>query len=198
MTAQAKPGGVEADWTRLASPNHTLAIYMGSDRAEETAARLIAAGRSPSTPVAIVENGSRPDERVLTGRLDGLGALVRGADLTGPALLFVGETAALSAAQLDVRAEVAAKIVTANRLSDGRVIYAGVDNQPVEHIDQALVLDDTAAEVVLADVAGRPDVFVNPYLFEVQNRTPSGRDRLKERIRSAGPTVGHSVVGGVG
>ena len=90
------------------------------------------------------------------------------------------------------------KIVTANRLSDGRVIYAGVDNQPVEHIDQASVLDDTAAEVVLADVAGRPDVFVNPYLFEVQDRTPSGRDCLKERIRSAGPTIGHSVVGGVG
>ncbi len=90
------------------------------------------------------------------------------------------------------------KIVTANRLSDGRVIYAGVDNQPVEHIDQASVLDETAAELVLADVAGRPDVFVNPYLFEVQNRSPSGRDRLKERIRSAGPSVGHSVVGGVG
>ena len=108
VTAQAKPGGVDADWTRLAAPNHTLAIYMGVDRAEETAARLIAAGRAGSTPVAIVENGSRPDERVLSGRLDGLGALVRGASLTGPALLFVGETAAFSAAQLDVRAEFAA------------------------------------------------------------------------------------------
>ncbi len=85
------------------------------------------------------------------------------------------------------------KIVTANRLSDGRVIYAGVDNQPVDRIDQASVLDDPAAEIVLAEVAGRPEVFVNPYLVEVQDRTPSGRDRLKERIRSAGPTVGHSV-----
>lgn len=102
VTAQAKPGGVDADWTRLAAPNHTLAIYMGADRAEETAGRLIAAGRAGSTPVAVVENGSRPDERVLTGRLDGLGALVRGANLTGPALLLVGETAALSAMQTDM------------------------------------------------------------------------------------------------
>lgn len=89
------------------------------------------------------------------------------------------------------------KIVTANRLSDGRVIYAGVDNQPVEHLAQASALDETAAEIVLAEVVGRPDVFVNPYLVEVQDHTPSGRDRLKERIRSAGPTVGHSVAGGV-
>lgn len=90
------------------------------------------------------------------------------------------------------------RIVTANRLSDGRVIYAGADNQPVDSIEQASVLDEAAAEIVLAQVAARPDVFVNPYLFEVTERTPSGRDRLKERIRSAGPTVGHSVAGGVG
>ncbi|GAW40589.1 hypothetical protein SH203_00988 [Brevundimonas sp. SH203] len=90
------------------------------------------------------------------------------------------------------------RIVTANRLSDGRVIYAGVDNQPVDSIEQASVLDEAAAEIALAQVAGRPDVFVNPYLFEVTDRTPSGRDRLKERIRSGGPTVGHSVAGGVG
>ena len=90
------------------------------------------------------------------------------------------------------------KIVTANRLSDGRVIYAGVDNQPVERLDQASTLDDAAAEIVLAEVAARPDVFVNPYLVEVQDRAPSGRDRLKERIRAAGRTVGHSVAGGVG
>lgn len=106
VTAQAKPGGTNADWARLAGPNHTLAIYMGTDRAAETAAALMAAGRTGSTPVAVVENGSRPDERILHGRLDGLAALVRGANLTGPALLFVGETAAFSLAE--PAAEVAA------------------------------------------------------------------------------------------
>ena len=106
VTAQAKPGGTDADWARLAGPNHTLAIYMGTDRAAETAAALMAAGRTGSTPVAVVENGSRPDERILHGRLDGLAALVRGASLTGPALLFVGETAAFSLAE--PAAEVAA------------------------------------------------------------------------------------------
>ena len=81
---------------------------MGAGRAAETAASLIEAGRDPHTPVAIVENGSRPDERVINGSLADLGALVARAELTGPALLFVGECAAFSAAQLDVRAEAAA------------------------------------------------------------------------------------------
>ena len=108
VTAQEKPGGVAPDWQRLAGPNQTLAVYMGAGRAAETAASLIEAGRDPQTPVAIVENGSRPDERVINGALADLGGLVARANLTGPALLFVGECAAFSAAQLDVRAEVAA------------------------------------------------------------------------------------------
>ena len=108
VTAQEKPGGAAPDWQRLAGPNQTLAVYMGAGRAAETAASLIAAGRAGATPVAIVENGSRPDERVITGTLDDLGGLVARSNLTGPALLFVGECAAFSAAQLDVRAEAAA------------------------------------------------------------------------------------------
>lgn len=108
VTAQEKPGGIPPDWRRLAGPNQTLAVYMGAGRAAETAASLIEAGRDPQTPVAIVENGSRPDERVINGVLDDLGDLVARAHLTGPALLFVGECAAFSAAQLDVRAEAAA------------------------------------------------------------------------------------------
>jgi uroporphyrin-III C-methyltransferase/precorrin-2 dehydrogenase/sirohydrochlorin ferrochelatase len=108
VTAQEKPGGVAPDWQRLAGPNQTLAVYMGAGRAAETAASLIEAGRDPATPVAIVENGSRPDERVITGSLSELGGLVSRANLTGPALLFVGECAAFSAAQLDVRAELVA------------------------------------------------------------------------------------------
>lgn len=97
-TAQSKPGGVEPDWAALAAPNHTLALYMGVDQAEHAARRLQDAGRDGATPVAVVENGTRPDQRILTGRLDGLGALVRNGGITGPAILFVGETAAYAQA----------------------------------------------------------------------------------------------------
>ncbi|WP_262423343.1 hypothetical protein [Brevundimonas denitrificans] len=48
--------------------------------------------------MAIVENGTRPEERVLTGRLDDLGGLVARHAVTGPAMLFVGEVAAFAEA----------------------------------------------------------------------------------------------------
>lgn len=96
VTGQPKPGGQAADWTRLAAPNHTLAVYMGAGQAAEIASNLIAAGRDGATPVAVVENGSRPDQRTLKGRLDDLAALVARMALAGPALLFIGETAALA------------------------------------------------------------------------------------------------------
>lgn len=98
VTGQPRPGGQSADWSRLAAPNHTLAVYMGSGQAAEIASNLIAAGRDGATPVTVVENGSRPDQRTFKGRLDGLASLVARMDLTGPALLFIGETAALAVA----------------------------------------------------------------------------------------------------
>ena len=94
VTAQGKKDGAAADWTALAAPNHTVVIYMGVDRAEQVQADLLAGGRDPETPVAVIENGSRPDQRVLTGRLSALGRVVREGAVTGPALLIVGETAA--------------------------------------------------------------------------------------------------------
>jgi uroporphyrin-III C-methyltransferase/precorrin-2 dehydrogenase/sirohydrochlorin ferrochelatase len=96
VTAQPKAGGEEADWSVLAAPNHTLALYMGVDQAATIAMGLLGAGRDGATPVAVVENGTRPDQRVLTGQLDGLGDLVRDAGISGPAILFVGETAAFA------------------------------------------------------------------------------------------------------
>ncbi len=86
------------------------------------------------------------------------------------------------------------KIVTANRLSDGRVLYLGGDGRAVANVSDAAAFDDEAeAEAGLALAAGQSRVFVNPYLVEVKARVFSGRDRLKESIRAAGPTVGHSL-----
>ncbi|HEY2662640.1 MAG TPA: uroporphyrinogen-III C-methyltransferase [Caulobacteraceae bacterium] len=82
------------DWPALARPNQTVAIYMGLTTAGRIAGRLMGAGRDGATPVAVVESASLPHERRLVTTLAGLEAAV--ADLDGPALLIVGEVAALA------------------------------------------------------------------------------------------------------
>jgi len=95
VTGHAASGGEpDLDWVSLARTNHTVAVYMGLSTASRIAERLIAAGRAASTPVVVVENASLPDERRLKTTLAALGEAVRGLD--GPALLVVGEVAALA------------------------------------------------------------------------------------------------------
>jgi len=95
VTGHAALGGEpDLDWASLARPNHTVAIYMGLSTASRIAERLIGAGRAGSTPVVVVENASLADERRVLTTLAGLGAAVR--NLDGPALLVVGEVAALA------------------------------------------------------------------------------------------------------
>ena len=84
----------DLDWAALAKANHTVAVYMGLSTAPMIAARLMAAGRAASTPVVVVENASRADERRVSTTLSGLPEAVR--ELDGPAILIIGEVAALA------------------------------------------------------------------------------------------------------
>lgn len=86
----------DLDWTALARPNQTVVVFMGVGTAGMIAARLIAAGREPSTPVAIVENATRANEIAVFGSLDRAAELIQSAGITGPALLVIGEVVALA------------------------------------------------------------------------------------------------------
>jgi uroporphyrin-III C-methyltransferase len=90
-------GEPELDWAFLARPNHTVVVYMGLSTAPSIAARLTAAGRSAQTPVLLVENVSRPDERRVLATLAGLADAA--AALQGPTILIIGEVAALADVQ---------------------------------------------------------------------------------------------------
>lgn len=85
------------DWQALAQPRQTLALYMGVAALGRIREQLLRHGRAPATPVAIVENGSRPDQRVTLATLDDLGDVAARGDVRSPALLVVGEVAALAA-----------------------------------------------------------------------------------------------------
>ena len=85
------------------------------------------------------------------------------------------------------------KLITGNRLKDGHVVYVATDGGLTTRFDLALQVADADAEAALAQAGSRRAVLANPYLIEVEDGRPSGRDRLKEAIRAAGPTVGHSL-----
>ena len=77
-------------WAALAQSGLTLALYMGKSIASDVAARLVAHGASPTTPVGIVVNAGRPNMTTYSGNLRSLiECQVTFSD--GPAIIFVGE-----------------------------------------------------------------------------------------------------------
>ena len=97
VTAHCGDSAAALDWASLAQPRQTLALYMGVAALAMVGERLVAHGRSPATPVAIVENGSRPEQRVTLATLATLDDVARRGAVESPALLIVGEVAALAA-----------------------------------------------------------------------------------------------------
>jgi uroporphyrin-III C-methyltransferase/precorrin-2 dehydrogenase/sirohydrochlorin ferrochelatase len=84
------------DWAGLARGDQTLVFYMALSTAGPTARRLIAKGRDPATPVAIIENGTLPTQRTILGTLGELEYLVHSNAVSAPALVIVGTVAALA------------------------------------------------------------------------------------------------------
>lgn len=82
------------DWARLAIDGATVAVYMGRSNAADVALRLIKAGLSPDTGVAVVENAGQPGRRLLHGTLTDLPALAERTELTGPVMTIIGDTVA--------------------------------------------------------------------------------------------------------
>jgi uroporphyrin-III C-methyltransferase len=99
VSGQCK-GLSDQNWAGLAGVGRTLVIYMGLATAEQIAEKLIADGLSPDTPLALVENATRPDMRVLRGVLTGLAALVSAEQVQSPALIIIGAVTARQNTQL--------------------------------------------------------------------------------------------------
>jgi len=74
----------------------TLVIYMGLAQLPAIVERIVAAGRPPATPAAVIENGSLPCQRRILGSLDTLVRQVREAEIQSPALVVVGRVVELA------------------------------------------------------------------------------------------------------
>jgi uroporphyrinogen III methyltransferase / synthase len=83
------------DWERLSLGSGTVVFYMGVKNLSLIADNLIAAGRAPDTPVALVRWGTRPEQEVLTGTLADIAAKAKQAAFKAPAITIVGEVVRL-------------------------------------------------------------------------------------------------------
>ncbi len=87
-------GDVLPDWASLAVSGATIAVYMGRTVAASVAGRLMQAGVPPETTVAVIENASRRDRRLMHGILKDLPDLERRDELSGPVMVIIGDAVA--------------------------------------------------------------------------------------------------------
>lgn len=92
VTGHLKTGG-ELDWANLAAEKQTLVFYMGLNQAAAIQEQLIAHGMQADMPVALVENGTSVQQRVVSGTLSQLGELSQ--QVKSPSLIIVGRVVAL-------------------------------------------------------------------------------------------------------
>ncbi len=96
LTAHKARDAETVDWSTLTDEKMTVVVYMGMTAAPSVRAGLLAAGRSPQTPVGVFARVTRPDAQAAVGTLDRLPDLIDQID-GGPAILVIGDVVAHSA-----------------------------------------------------------------------------------------------------
>ena len=81
----------EIDWEGLSLGSGTVVFYMGIRNLPQIAENLLAHGRAPATPVALIRWGTRPEQEVLVGTLSDIAEKARQASFRAPAITVVGE-----------------------------------------------------------------------------------------------------------
>ncbi len=97
VTGHGEEGEPQPDWTALAQPRATAVFYMGLARLERIVARLTAHGAPPERPAALIARGTTAQQQVIVATLGSIGARALAQRIESPALLIVGEVAALHA-----------------------------------------------------------------------------------------------------
>ncbi len=97
VAGHLKDGYANLNWQHLATKNQTLVIYMGLIGLPTICEKLIQHGVSPDMPVAIVEKGTLPEQRVFTGTLTTMPNLIKQQEINAPTLIIVGGVVELQA-----------------------------------------------------------------------------------------------------
>jgi len=95
ITGHLKDGLLNLDWEAMSRPHQTVVIYMGLVGLAEICQQLILRGVSPDMPVAVVQQGTTQQQRVVTATLETLAIKVTAAAMKPPCLTIIGEVVQL-------------------------------------------------------------------------------------------------------
>ena len=102
ITGHGRSGEPQLNDASLAAANQTLVFYMGLSWSASISVQLLAQGRDADTPVAIIENGTRPEQRVLITTLKALAQTVENEKPVSPSLLMIGDVVRYYRADLKI------------------------------------------------------------------------------------------------
>ena len=91
ITAHRREGGLTFNWQLALQEDQTVVFYMGLSVIADIAAGLVARGKPPATPVALIANGSRRDQQVVVATLETVAARLEESGLPSPALIVLGD-----------------------------------------------------------------------------------------------------------
>ncbi len=95
VTGHLKDNSINLNWTQLAAPNQTIVIYMGLVGLEKICQALIAHGSPKDLPIALVQQGTTTNQRVITGTLETLPAIIASLNIKPPTLIIIGTVVTL-------------------------------------------------------------------------------------------------------
>lgn len=95
ITAHRSDGELKFNWELALQKDQTVVFYMGLSVVAEIADGLIARGKAATTPIAVIANGTRQEQKVVVSTLADIGEAIANSDLPSPALIVMGEVVAL-------------------------------------------------------------------------------------------------------
>jgi uroporphyrin-III C-methyltransferase/precorrin-2 dehydrogenase/sirohydrochlorin ferrochelatase len=95
VTGHLKDNSIHLNWTQLAAPNQTIVIYMGLVGLEKICQSLIAHGSPRDLPIALIQQGTTLNQRVITGTLESFPRTIASQSIKAPTLIIIGTVVTL-------------------------------------------------------------------------------------------------------
>lgn len=95
VTGHLKNNTTDLPWAELAYPNQTIVFYMGLMGLPIICNKLIEHGMPKNTPIALVQKGTTPDQKVIIATLDTMVKTIENQEISAPTLIIVGEVVSL-------------------------------------------------------------------------------------------------------